>query len=140
MLKGLFPNKYIPLTTVVFSEIIKLVVSSICHLSSQKINYNFKMFLNEIFSKQYEWYKVLIQVSLYLLQNNIIYTIASKLDPDCLFKVLILKRMLTLHQWKSIFILTIDITNYSRYNNRNFTWIYFEKVLKNKLSFFSIVS
>jgi len=39
------------------------------------------MFLNEIFSKQYEWYKVLIQVSLYLLQNNIIYTIASKLDP-----------------------------------------------------------
>jgi len=87
---------------------------------SQK--YSFKMLLNEIFGKESEYIKVMIPAILYLIQNNLNYYAASKLDAatyqityqikiitTAFFSIIILKRRLFKQHWISLFILFIGI-------------------------------
>jgi UDP-sugar transporter A1/2/3 len=121
------PDKYLTSTAVVCSEFIKLITSLFVHIylriyEAEPGTYNIKILLNELFGKESECLKVIIPAVLYLLQNNLIYYSASKLDAatfqityqmklimTAIFSVLILKRRIYRHQWISIFLLAFGI-------------------------------
>ncbi|ORX50291.1 nucleotide-sugar transporter [Piromyces finnis] len=123
------PDKYLSSTAVVCSEVLKLIVSMIIHICCRKKEithpekYSFKIMMNELFGKDSDCKKIMIPAVLYLIQNNIQYFAASKLDVatyqitykmklimTALFSVLLLKRKLYKHQWSSIVLLAAGIT------------------------------
>jgi UDP-sugar transporter A1/2/3 len=80
------------------------------------------MLLDELFGKESDCIKVMVPAVLYLIQNNLQYYSASKLDAatyqvtyqmkiitTAIFSVILLKRTLFKHQWISIFMLAIGI-------------------------------
>jgi len=121
------PDKYLTSTAVVCSEFIKLITSLFIHIylriyEAKPGTYNIKILFNELFGKESECLNVIIPAVLYLLQNNLIYYSASKLDAatfqityqmklimTAIFSVLILKRRIYRHQWISIFLLAFGI-------------------------------
>jgi len=77
---------------------------------------------SEIFGKKSDCFKAMIPAVLYLIQNNLQYLAASKLDAatfqvtyqmkimtTAIFSVIILERRLLRHQWLSIGLLSIGI-------------------------------
>ncbi|KAG4090274.1 nucleotide-sugar transporter [Neocallimastix lanati (nom. inval.)] len=123
-----FPDKYLSSTAVVCSELCKLIISMFIHiiyrckqLGSIK-KYNCRMLIDELFGKESDCIKIMVPAVLYLIQNNLLYFSASKLDAATLqitsqmklvvvaiFSVLILKRQLHKRQWFSIFLLAVGI-------------------------------
>jgi len=84
--------------------------------------YSAKMLFNEIFGKESDCFKVMVPAVLYLIQNNLQYLAASKLDAatfqvtyqmkiitTAIFSVMLLKRRLGMHQWIAIALLSIGI-------------------------------
>jgi len=84
--------------------------------------YNFQMLINELFGKESDCIKIMVPAVLYLIQNNLLYFSASKLDAAtlqitsqmkliviALFSVLILKRQIYQRQWFAIFLLAVGI-------------------------------
>jgi len=122
------PDKYISSTAVVCSEMLKLIISIIVHVYN-RVNeiqppekYSLKKLFNELFGKNSDWIKITVPAVLYLIQNNLLYFTASKLDAatfqvtyqmkliiTAFFSVLILRRKLFMHQWLSILLLAIGI-------------------------------
>lgn len=122
------PDKYLSSTAVVCSELLKLIVSAMLHIYYRvreikpPEKYSLKMFLNELFGKNSDYIKITVPAILYLIQNNLLYFTASKLDAatfqvtyqmkliiTAFFSVLILKRKLFIHQWISILLLATGI-------------------------------
>jgi len=120
------PEKYLSSTAVVCSECLKFCTSILFHViqrtreSPEK--YNFKMLLDELFGKESDCLKIMVPAVLYLIQNNLQYFSASKLDAatyqvtyqmkiitTAIFSVIILKRSLFKHQWISVFMLAFGI-------------------------------
>jgi len=122
------PDKYLSSTAVVCSECLKFLTSILFHVF-QRVReitpperYSFKMLLDELFGKDSDCVKVMIPAVLYLIQNNLQYFSASKLDAatyqvtyqmkiitTAIFSVIILKRTLFKHQWISIVMLAVGI-------------------------------
>jgi len=122
------PDQYLSSTAVVCAELLKFVTSMLLHVI-QRVReitpperYSFKMLLDELFGKDSDCIKVMVPALLYLIQNNLQYFSASKLDAatyqvtyqmkiitTAIFSVIILKRTLHKHQWVSIFLLAIGI-------------------------------
>jgi len=122
------PDKYLSSTAVVCSECLKFLTSILFHVL-QRVReitppekYSFKMLLDELFGKESDCIKVMVPAVLYLIQNNLQYFAASKLDAAtyqvtyqmkivtaAIFSVIILKRTLFKHQWISIFLLAFGI-------------------------------
>ncbi|ORX76595.1 nucleotide-sugar transporter [Anaeromyces robustus] len=122
------PEQYISSTAVVCSECLKLVTSAIFHFiqrsreTNSQEKYSIKLFFQELFGKESDCIKITIPAVLYLIQNNLQYYSASKLDPatfqityqiklivTAIFSVIILKRTLYKHQWVSICLLAVGI-------------------------------
>jgi len=122
------PDKYLSSTAVVCSECLKFFTSMFLHVISRAREitpperYSFKMLLNELFGKESDCVKVMVPAVLYLIQNNLQYLAASKLDAatyqvtyqmkivtTAIFSVIILKRSLYKHQWISVFLLAFGI-------------------------------
>jgi len=122
------PEKYLSSTAVVCSELLKLLMSSIFHLfyrikeQSPNERYSFKKLMNELFGKESDCIKIMVPAVLYLIQNNLQYFSASKLDAatyqvtyqmkiilTAIFSVILLKRKLFVHQWISIVLLAAGI-------------------------------
>jgi len=122
------PEKYLSSTAVVCSEVLKLIISIIVHVYKRSRdlgsirNYNVKMLLNELFGKNSDCIKIMVPAVLYLINNNLQYFSASKLDAatyqitsqmklvvTAIFSVILLKRTLFKHQWISIFLLAVGI-------------------------------
>jgi len=117
------PDKYISSTAVVCAELCKLMFSVILHVyfRCRELgikNYSFKMLMQELFGKESDCIKIMVPAVLYLIQNNLQYFSATKLDAAtfqvtsqmkliviAVFSVIILKRHLYKHQWVSIFLL-----------------------------------
>jgi len=121
-------SKYISSTAVVCSECVKLLLSSLIHIFNRcreiepPQKYTFKMLLDELFGKESDCIKIMVPAVLYLIQNNLQYYSASKLDAatfqityqmkliiTAIFSVIILKRRLFKHQWISIVLLALGI-------------------------------
>jgi len=122
------PDKYLSSTAVVCSECLKFFTSVLFHVI-QRVReikpperYNYKMLLDELFGKESDCLKVMVPAVLYLIQNNLQYFSASKLDAatyqvsyqmkiitTAIFSVIILKRSLFKHQWISVFMLAFGI-------------------------------
>jgi UDP-sugar transporter A1/2/3 len=122
------PDKYLSSTAVVCSECLKFFTSVLFHIV-QRVReikpperYSFKILLDELFGKESDCIKIMVPAVLYLIQNNLQYYSASKLDAatyqvsyqmkiitTAIFSVIILKRSLFKHQWISIFMLAIGI-------------------------------
>ncbi|ORX49292.1 nucleotide-sugar transporter [Piromyces finnis] len=122
------PDKYLSSTAVVCSELLKLITSMIIHVyyrikeTKPPEKYSFKMLLSELFGKESDCIKIMVPAVLYLIQNNLQYFSASKLDAatfqityqmklimTAFFSVLVLKRKLFKHQWLSIVLLAAGI-------------------------------
>jgi len=122
------PDKYLSSTAVVCSESLKFFTSMFLHIFTRvkeiqpPEKYTFKMLLNELFGKESDCIKVMVPAVLYLIQNNLQYFAASKLDAatyqvtyqmkiitTAIFSVIILNRTLFKHQWVSIFLLAFGI-------------------------------
>ncbi|OUM67520.1 hypothetical protein PIROE2DRAFT_65987 [Piromyces sp. E2] len=122
------PDKYLSSTAVVCSEALKLLTSILFHVYyrireiTPPEKYSFKMLLDELFGKESDCIKIMVPAVLYLIQNNLQYYSASKLDAatfqityqmklimTAFFSVLILKRKLFSHQWISIVLLAAGI-------------------------------
>ncbi|ORX76596.1 hypothetical protein BCR32DRAFT_296157 [Anaeromyces robustus] len=122
------PEQYISSTAVVCSECLKLITSAIFHFiqrfreTNSQGKYSIKLFFQELFGKESDCIKITIPAVLYLIQNNLQYYSASKLDPatfqityqiklivTAIFSVIILKRTLYKHQWVSICLLAVGI-------------------------------
>jgi len=122
------PDKYLSSTAVVCSEVLKFFTSMLFHVYyrvkeiAPPEKYTFKMLLNELFGKESDCIKVMVPAVLYLIQNNLQYYSASKLDAatyqvsyqmkiitTAIFSVIILKRTLFKHQWISICLLAVGI-------------------------------
>jgi len=122
------PDKYLSSTAVVCSESLKFLTSMLFHVFYRvreikpPERYSFKMLLDELFGKESDCIKVMVPAVLYLIQNNIQYYAASKLDAatyqvtyqmkivtTAIFSVIILGRTLFKHQWISIIMLTVGI-------------------------------
>jgi UDP-sugar transporter A1/2/3 len=122
------PDKYLSSTAVVCSECLKFITSILFHVI-QRVReikppekYSFKMLLNELFGNESDCIKVMVPAVLYLIQNNLQYFSASKLDAatyqvsyqmkivtTAIFSVIILGRKLFKHQWISVILLTVGI-------------------------------
>jgi len=121
------PDEYLSSTAVVCSETLKFLISIVIHciyriyeVSPQ--TYSIKMLLNELFGKKSDCIKIMIPAVLYLIQNNLQYFSASKLDAatfqvtyqmkliiTAIFSVIILTRKLFKHQWIAIVLLAFGI-------------------------------
>ncbi|OUM63600.1 hypothetical protein PIROE2DRAFT_61179 [Piromyces sp. E2] len=116
------------MSAVVCSECLKFLTSILFHVF-QRVReitppekYSFKMLLDELFGKESDCIKVMVPAVLYLIQNNLQYFSASKLDAatyqvtyqmkiitTAIFSVIILGRTLFKHQWVSICMLAVGI-------------------------------
>jgi len=121
------PDKYLSSTAVVCSECVKFALSAIIHIICRKRevspeHYSFKMLMDELFGKESDCIKIMFPAVFYLIQNNLQYYSASKLDAatfqvtyqmkliiTAIFSVIILKRKLFRHQWISIVLLALGI-------------------------------
>jgi len=122
------PDKYLSSTAVVCSESLKLITSMVIHVYfrvkeiTPPEKYSLNMLLSELFGKDSDCIKIMVPAVLYLIQNNLQYFSASKLDAatfqityqmklimTAIFSVLILKRKLFKHQWISIVLLAAGI-------------------------------
>jgi len=119
--------EYLSSTAVVCSECVKLLLSALFHIICRvrevaPERYSFKMLLDELFGKESDCIKIMVPAVLYLIQNNLQYFSASKLDAatfqisyqmklivTAIFSVIILKRKLFRHQWISIVLLALGI-------------------------------
>lgn len=119
---------YMSSTAVVCSELTKFFLSLMLHVV-QRIkeieppnHYSFKMLYNELFGKESDCIKIMVPAVLYLIQNNLQYLAATKLDAatfqvtyqmkiltTAIFSVIILRRTLYKHQWISLVLLTAGI-------------------------------
>jgi len=122
------PEKYISSTAVVCAECLKFLTSLFIHIyqccrdSTAPNKISIKKLLNDFFGKGSDCFKIMIPAVLYLIQNNLQYLAASKLDAatfqvtyqmkiitTAIFSVIILNRKLFKHQWIAITLLFIGI-------------------------------
>lgn len=108
--------RYYPSTAVFISEIMKLILCSLCAISEEGWSQTF----GQLF--QGDWWKLSIPAILYTFQNNLQYVAVSNLDAvtfqvmhqlkilsTALFSVVILRRPLSRVQWLALLLLMLGV-------------------------------
>ncbi|XP_046708685.1 solute carrier family 35 member A3b isoform X2 [Silurus meridionalis] len=116
--------KYLASSAVVFSEILKLLTSTmlVFHSSSFSVRGLNQVLKEEIIDKPLDTMKLAIPSGIYTLQNNLLYVALSNLDAatyqvtyqmkiltTALFSVSMLGKRLRILQWLSLLVLTTGI-------------------------------